>query len=167
MTSAKDYATCAAMLHFTAFMPVQVQEFAGGHGVLLRCRGIVTAQELAEANQLLLARPERLAQYYFGLVDHTHATDVEYKPQEIRLLAEEDMELAAIARPGWVVCVVSPQDLQFGFSRMWEFMAVSTKWETSAFHTAKEAEQWIRDAVRKKFAFELPAFDAPAKSVAG
>ena len=79
-------------------MPVELVPLIDGAGVLYACRGVVTARDLMSANERLLATPEQTARYRFGLVDFLDAESMDLTIGEIRIIAQQDARIAAIAR---------------------------------------------------------------------
>jgi hypothetical protein len=136
-------------------MPVELVSLHGGTGVLFACSGVVTARDLMNANERLLAAADQSARYKFGLVDLLGADSLDLSIDEIRLIAEQDTLIAAIAPKGTIVAVVAGKDLAFGLARMWEAFAGDTQWETKTFRSRSHAESWIRDRVKDKFGLDL------------
>jgi hypothetical protein len=51
--------------------------------------------------------------------------------------------------------VASPRDHGYGLARMWEALVEWVGWETMAFRSLTEAEDWIRRRVKEKFGIDL------------
>jgi len=115
----------------------------------------VTARDLMDANERLLAAAEETARYRFGLVDFLGADSLDLSIDEIRLIAEQDTLVAAIVPKGTIVAVVAGKDLAFGLARMWEAFAGDTEWETKTFRSRSHAQSWIRERVKDKFGLDL------------
>ncbi|HEY6304340.1 MAG TPA: hypothetical protein VIX14_14890 [Terriglobales bacterium] len=88
------------------------------------------------------------------LIDATEAT-LEISAAEIRTIRKQDDRLAAVL-PALVTAVVVPSDCGFGMARMWEILTERPGWSARAFRSRPEAEVWLRDEVRRKFALESP-----------
>jgi hypothetical protein len=136
-------------------MPVRVEEIADGKGLIYRCEGVVTGNDQIDANEMMLAHPDRLRGRLFGIVDHTHATATEYTPLELANIAAQDFRIAKFVVPGFMVAIVAPEAPTQGFSQMWETLASATGWEIMTVRTYSEAEAWIKNRSTAKFGVEL------------
>ena len=138
-------------------MPVNLVELAERRGIAKIGRDIVVGSDLRAALRLLL-HDDKLAQYLFGLADFSLADHVEFTTPDLRSFALLDNEIAKITRPGWLVAVVAPHDAIYGMARMWPAFADENGWETAVCRTRLDAETWVIERVRAKFAVELPSF---------
>ena len=125
-------------------MPIVLTEIENGIGVALTCSGIVTGQEMIEANMVLLSMGTRVRDWRFCVVDHTAVQSVDYSPEDVQITADLDHAIALNTRKGMLVAIVAPSDVQFGFAQMWRDLARRTGWETMVVRTREQAEEWIR-----------------------
>ena len=139
-------------------MPVRVLEVAGGTGLVFHCHGRVEGQDHIRANREVMADPGKLGTRYFCIIDHSGATEMSYDGSAVKHLVEQDKQLMKHLRPGFLVAVVAPGNLEFGFSRMWQSMAEVTGWEILVVRSRDEAERWVRLAAQRKFHVEIPGF---------
>ena len=140
-------------------MAVKASIVAQGAGIVYWCYGVATSRELMRANEAALANPEVLRGMCFGLVDQTDVTEFDYGTTELRLVAEQDRKVAEFVAQGFLVAVVAPTDVGFGYSRMWQSIAEVTGWETLVVRTRAEADAWIHKRAKQKFGLELPPFE--------
>lgn len=139
-------------------MPIQIHILQEGMGRLWVCRGVLSGKELIANNERILSGKQ-----YEGvrwvLIDETETT-MDISAEEIRTIRQQDDRLAAVL-PELITAVVSPYDVGFGMSRMWEILTERPGWSTHAFRSRPEAEAWLREEVRRKFAMELPEHLSP------
>ena len=139
-------------------MPVRVLEVAGGNGLVFHCYGRVEGQDHIRANREVMADLVALGTRYFCVVDHSSATEMIYDGSAVKQIVEQDKQMMAAMRPGFLVAVVAPGNLEFGFSRMWQSLAEITGWEILVVRSRDEAERWIRLSAQRKFHVDVPAF---------
>jgi hypothetical protein len=110
-------------------------------GVVLTLTGVITSQEIYEANTKILERlnssPYKYQLWLFQQVD-----DFMISTRELREAAMGDIEASKI-HPGIKVAIATDSSLAFGISRMYEVFAEDSQWETMVFHTIEEAQKWI------------------------
>ncbi len=141
-------------------MPVRVREIAGGKGLVYECYGRVEGEDHVRANRGVMADSKALGSRYFCIIDHSGATELAYDGTAVKQIVEQDKQMMSVIRPGFLIAVVAPGNLEFGFSRMWQSMAEITGWEILVVRSRDEAERWIRLAAQRKFHLELPPFRA-------
>jgi hypothetical protein len=134
-------------------MPIEGHILHNGMGRLWVCRGVLSGKDLIANNERILSS-KSYAGVRWLLIDETEAA-LEISAAEIRTIREQDDRLAAVL-PELVTAVVVPSDFGFGMARMWEILTERPGWSTRAFRSRAEAEAWLRDEVRRKFALELP-----------
>jgi hypothetical protein len=140
-------------------MPVRIVDIANGNGCAFICEGAVTGEELISANNHVLSTETRLQTWLFCIVDHTHATSTDYRSHEIQRMAAQDKRMSLITAKGFLVAVVSPKDVQFGLSRMWQILSESTGWEINVFRDRATAEAWLAERANMKFNVKISTFD--------
>jgi hypothetical protein len=137
-------------------MPITLREVGGGIGIVFDCQGVVTGQEMIQANKLLLSFGENVKKCLFGMIDQSNVTSVDFSVADLQAIAEQDKGISALARKGVVVAVVSPSNIQYGLSRMWEALVEETGWQTMVFRSKQDAEGWIKRKLREDFGIESP-----------
>ena len=135
-------------------MPITLRETRDEIGIVFDCEGVVTGQDMIQANKLLLSSPERVKKLLFGMIDQTNVTSVDFSVPDLETIAVQDKAIAAKARKGAVVAVVSPSNIQYGLARMWQALVDETGWDTMVFRSREEAEDWIKKELRENFGIE-------------
>ncbi len=134
-------------------MPIEVHILQDGMGRLWVRRGVLTGKELIAHNERILSSKSYQGVRWL-LIDDTETT-TEVSAAEIRTIKQQDDRLAAVL-PELVTANVVPYDAGFGMARMWETLTERPGWSVRAFRSRPEAEAWLREEVRRKFAMELP-----------
>jgi len=138
---------------YNPLMPIVAHILQDGMGRLWVCRGVLSGKELIANNERILSSKSYQGVRWL-LIDETETT-MDISPAEIRTIKRQDDRLAAVL-PELVTAIVVPYDLGFGMSRMWETLTERPGWSTRTFRSRPEAEAWLREEVRRKFAMELP-----------
>jgi hypothetical protein len=145
-------------------MPVRLTSVAQGQGLAYSAYGRATGPDFVQANERVMKMS--LGELVFAVVDHSGASEVDYDGTAVKRIVEQDKELMKILRPGFLVAVVAPRNLEYGFSRMWQQMAEITGWEIMVVRTREEADRWVRAATTRKFNLEIPPFAAELDAAA-
>jgi len=134
-------------------MPTEVHILDDGMGRLWVRRGVLTGKEIIARNERILSSKSYQGVRWL-LIDDTETT-MDISAAEVQIIRRQDDRLAAVL-PELVTAVVVPYDLGFGMARMWEMLTERPGWSVRAFRSRPEAEAWLREEVRRKFAMELP-----------
>ena len=134
-------------------MPIEIHILQGGAGRLWLGRGVLSGKELVANNERILSSKSHRGVRWV-LIDYT-GTTMDISAADIRTIKQQDDRIAAVL-PELVTAVVVPYDVAFGMARMWEILTERPGWSTRAFRSRPEAEAWLREEVRRKFAMELP-----------
>ena len=137
-------------------MPVRLATIAQGQGLVYSAYGRVTGPDFVAANEEALKLP--LGEIVFSVVDHSGASELYYDGNHIKRIVEQDKQLMQLVRPGLLVAVIAPTNLEFGLSRMWQQMAAITGWEILVVRTRDEADRWVRATAARNFSVEVPPF---------
>jgi hypothetical protein len=134
-------------------MPIEVHILQDGMGRLWVRRGVLTGKEIIANNERILNSKSYQGVRWL-LIDDTETT-LDVSAAEVRIIKQQDDRIAAVL-PELVTAIVVPYDLGFGMARMWEMLTERPGWSVRAFRSRPEAEAWLREEVRRKFAMELP-----------
>ena len=134
-------------------MPTEVHILDDGMGRLWVRRGVLTGKEIIARNERILSSKSYQGVRWL-LIDDTETT-MDISAAEVQIIRRQDDRLAAVL-PELVTAVVVPYDLGFGMARMWEMLTERPGWSVRAFRSRPEAEAWLREEVRRRFAMELP-----------
>lgn len=124
-------------------MPVDIIYNDDG-GIILTGRGKMTGEELVKANDAIYATEEKIKCITYQLCDFTDIELIDFDPEAVRALAEQD-KLAARINPDMVVVIVAKKDSMFGFSRMWQTYTEEFLGDAQVFRTVVEAKAWLRE----------------------
>jgi hypothetical protein len=128
-------------------VPIDFEVLDDGTGLILICRGTLTGKDKIDTNERLLASPEILKHLKYFLIDSESAA-VDMSTSDLRLIAEQDRRIAAIAPPGLAVAIIASRDADFGMARMWQVFVEETDWDTMVCRSFKEAESWLREKLK-------------------
>lgn len=124
-------------------MPIDVNFIDDGLGVEFISSGVVTGEQVIEANKSVYT-PENLSRLTYKIVDRTECTDYRVTAGEVEAIALQDREAAKV-NPHVIVVLVSPTPVQFGVSRMWEAHVQGTGWRTGVFKDRESADAWLSE----------------------
>ena len=128
-------------------MPIQINILDDGEGIEFIASGIVTGEEIIEANRKIYTREKPLRMKY-EIIDRTHCTEYRVSSEEVQILADQ-LRMAAKINPNYLIAVVSTTDLQYGVTRMWQAYVDDLDIKTKAFRDRKSAEQWIQEELKQ------------------
>ena len=137
-------------------MSVKLKNLDAGLGVVFTCKGIVTGQEIIQANKNILSFKETIKISKYCIIDYSETTEYDVSTSEIEIIAAQDREMSRHL-PDYIVAIVAKRNLEFGVSRMWEAVAQmhGLQWETMVFNDRNDAEKWIKNKVLEKYGIEL------------
>ena len=127
-------------------MPVKIVYTNDNIGVVLHHEGIVTGEELLDAiSKTLKGRRFPNLKYWIG--DRTNCD--EFLPdtdcfQKIAIL----MKSESSRNPGMLVALVSPKDIEFGMSRMYQVFEDESLFKTEVFRDKNSADKWIKQELK-------------------
>jgi len=133
-------------------MPVRIRFTDNGLGVIMTGSGIVTGEEILNANKDAYARATEPLIYQ--LFEGDKITGLSVSTNDLRAAADQDIA-ASKRMPNTIVAVHASDDLPFGLARMWDAFVQETGWKTNVFRTRSEAEAWLKEEVRAKLGVEL------------
>lgn len=109
-----------------------------------RCRGAVDGSTLVARNREALADP-RFADVRGQLCDMERVEAFDISRGQIRTIVELDLRASTLAPRCSKVAIAAPDDLIFGFARMYELILDGRVpgWEVGVFHTRAEAATWL------------------------
>jgi hypothetical protein len=123
-------------------MPVEIKYIGHGYGVELNGTGIVTGEEIYEANKVIYSGGTPLKQKY-QIADYDNAEHLDISHEDIVRLARQDIEVSKTS-PNIIFAIVGEKDITFGLARMWEAYAFQSNFETKVFRNRKKAVSWIK-----------------------
>jgi len=123
-------------------MPVTIEYAQDGIGVVLYHKGVVTGEELYEAISKVYG-DSRYPTLRYWIADRSDCT--QFLPgydwqQKIICLNKQE----SLRNPGMLIALVSPKDLEFGMSRMFQVLSEGDQFKKEVFRNREKAEKWIR-----------------------
>lgn len=98
-------------------MPIEIQYFDQGKGVLWKASGTLTGEDLLAANKEMFSRDVSAEPYHYGFFDSSDVADVKIVSEIMRQNAREDV-LESRRMPKFVYAIYAANDVAFGFARM-------------------------------------------------
>jgi hypothetical protein len=124
-------------------MPVRVEYAKDGTGVVLYHEGVVTGEELYAAISQVY-QDNRYPDLKFWIGDRTDCTQFlagyDWQQKIVGLNRKESSR-----NPGMLLALVSPKDLAFGMSRMFQAISEGDLFKTEVFRDRDSAEKWIKE----------------------
>jgi hypothetical protein len=126
-------------------MPVEIKYFNDGYGIELFGKGVVTGQEIYDANIIVYSGDTLLKQKY-QIINFANVEKLDVSQEEAVRLANQDIE-ASRTNPNIVIAVVAALNHAFGLGRMWEAHVNKSDFETMVFRRREEAVAWINKKI--------------------
>ena len=126
-------------------MTIQVNYLENGIGIELIASGIVTGEEVIEAQKEIYNEEDFKKQRY-KIVDRTDCTKYQVYPEEIEKIAEMDDKASRI-NPNLIIAVISTTSLQYGMTRMWQAYLKNNVFITKNFSDRISADNWIKSFI--------------------
>lgn len=131
-------------------MAVKIEYMADGIGIVLFHEGIVTGEELITAISRVY-EDNRYPQLKYWIGDRSQCTEFLPDTKTMEQIAKQNMVESA-RNPGMLLALVSPTDLQYGMSRMLQFLADGCLFRTKIFRDRASAQKWIQKELRSRAA---------------
>lgn len=129
-------------------MPIQINILQNGIGIEFCSLGIVTGKEIIEANKKIYTR-EYLLPLKYKIIDRSKCTDYRVTAEEMKVIANQDLEASKINRNITIV-LVSQNDLQYGMTRMWQMLTEDTGFQSEIFGDRESANEYINERFNKE-----------------
>jgi len=124
-------------------MPVRVEYTKDEMGVVLYHEGVVTGEELYISISSVF-QDSRYPRMKYWIGDRSDCTqflpDYEWQKKIVGLNSKESSR-----NPGMLLALVSPKDLTFGMSRMFQTISEGDLFKTEVFRDRDSAEKWIKE----------------------
>ena len=115
-------------------------------GTVTEFIGVLNDEILIQVTRERYASEERNRKLKYILNDYTQCTEINISSEIIRTVAQMAINVAAYNQQV-VIAGVMPTDLEFGLGRMWQVYAEKTGWESRAFRSRSDAEEWIQNTM--------------------
>jgi len=124
-------------------MPVKINILQDGMGIEFISSGIVTGNEIIEANKKVYTQ-ERLLQLRYKIIDRSTCTEYRVSTDEIKIIANQDIEASKINK-NITILLVSSTSLQYGMTRMWQVLSEDTRFKSVIFRDRQSINVYIKD----------------------
>jgi hypothetical protein len=128
-------------------MTIQINYIDNGAGIEIVASGIITGADIIEAHKEIY-NEENLNKQKYQIIDRTKCEQYNVSPVEVQQIADID-KAASKSNPNIIIAIISPTDLQFGMSRMWEMYVEESRFLTEIFRDRKSADAWIEKQLKK------------------
>ncbi|MFW2371958.1 MAG: hypothetical protein ACN4GM_02475 [Gammaproteobacteria bacterium] len=126
-------------------MPVRIEYTKDKIGVVLHHEGVVSGEELINSVSKVYS-DERYLNLRYWIGDRTSCTEFLPDTRSLKIIAELSKQESS-RNPGILLALVAPNDLEFGMSRMFEFLAGESLFITKVFRARSTADKWIRQGL--------------------
>ncbi|MDJ0847261.1 MAG: hypothetical protein QNK04_02660 [Myxococcota bacterium] len=130
-------------------MGIEVRLTADGIGAVYRSFGLLTGQDLLDADARLREEIRRNPEIRYLLVDHSEVPAEKIESEAIHRVAADASKALELVREG-VVAVVAPNEILFGLSRMWEILVEQPRLTTRVTRTRAEALAWLEEELGRR-----------------
>ncbi len=118
-------------------------------GVVYKTSGLLTGQDLLDADQRLREELRVNPDIRYLLVDNSAVSEEQVETRSLMALADRiDDELASVVEG--LVAIVAPNEVLFGLSRMWATLADRPDDTTNIARTLDEATAWLASELAKR-----------------
>jgi len=125
-------------------MPVEVSTTRDGIGVVYKSSGVLTGEELLEANEILNREIQVNPGFRYLLVDHGEVPEEAVDTASLKELARQTEDTLE-ELPVGLVAIIAPSDILYGLSRMWIAMATHPKLLTTLTRTREDSIAWLEE----------------------
>lgn len=127
-------------------MTVEVKYYDTGTGAAFKASGVLTGDELLEANERVLSRAIAEKSLRYAFFDCNDLTGVSISDAQLRRVAEQGVRASKIMGNPIVVAIYAKDDIPFALSRMWMVYVEAAGWQTNVFRKKPEAIDWLKES---------------------
>jgi len=130
-------------------MGIRVSSTADGIGAVYTSYGVLTGQDLLEADVRLRALIEANPAFRYLLIDHSAITEEKIDTESLKAIAVRTEDNVRTIPEG-LVAIVAPSDVLFGLSRLWAMRAEHPKLVTEITRTKETAIAWLEQQLTER-----------------
>ncbi len=135
-------------------MPITITDTDGGLGNIITGGAIISENEFLDTFKAHLTQDgEKFKQYRYSLSDYTNTIKLELSNKSLEIIAEY-CQWASMTNPEAIVAFVADQEMVYRLAKIYEILTQHSKWEQQVFTNRKDAEAWIKQRVKEKYAIE-------------
>jgi len=128
-------------------MTIQINYLDNGIGIEIIASETVTGEEVIEAHKEIY-NEENLKKQKYQIIDRSHCKEYDVSTADVQKIAEID-NAASKSNPNIIIALISPTEIQFGMSRMWQSYVEESRFLTHVFRDRKSACEWIDKLIKK------------------
>ena len=130
-------------------MGIRVSTTADGIGVMYTSWGVLTGDELIEADQRVADVIKRNPGIRYLFVDHGAEPSPDIDTRALKQVASHIGERLEPLEEG-LIAVAAPSDILFGLSRMWETLTEHERLTTRITRTRADALEWLEEQLSRR-----------------
>lgn len=130
-------------------MTIEVRYLDNRRGAIMVCSGRLKGSEFISASREIFARDSVAEPLLYILMDGDEASSVDVTADDIRDIAEIDVE-ASRTLPNVLVAVFAQDALAFGLARIWQAYVSESGWTAAIFRNRASAVAWLKREVAKR-----------------
>jgi len=122
-------------------MPIEIKYIENNSGVILDYSGYVSGDELVSVvNEIF--NNDNFTSLKYWIADRTNCTKYDVETHHAKAIAALT-EMHYLKNPNMLLALVSPKNIEFGMSRMYQILSDDKGFKTMVFHSRSEANEWI------------------------
>ena len=122
-------------------MPIEINYIENNNGVILDYSGDVTGDELISVVMKIFDN-DNFTSLKYWISDRSNCTKYDVGTSHANTIASLT-EINYLKNPNLLVALVSPTDVEYGMSRMYQILSEDEGFNTMVFHNRSEADEWI------------------------
>lgn len=122
-------------------MPIKVNYVENNCGVILDYSGEVTGNELVSVVTEVFDN-DNFTSLKYWIADRTNCLEYDVDASHARTIAFIT-EINYLRNPNMLLALISPKDVEFGMSRMYQTFSGDRGFNTLVCHNRSEADEWI------------------------
>ncbi|HUK61360.1 MAG TPA: hypothetical protein VLV50_19165 [Stellaceae bacterium] len=130
-------------------MPIRIEYSDAGRGVTLIGEGVVTADDLLNANKEIYSRDLAAEPYDYGLFDSSGITAMPVSTDGMEALANRVMAVSGKMHD-FTIAIFANSDAVSTYGQIWQFLTGKSGWRSQIFRSRADAIAWLKDEVTKK-----------------
>lgn len=136
-------------MRYPGQVAIEVSLTLDGIGAVYTSSGVLTGQDLLDADARVREEARRNPGFRYVFVDHSAIPEEKIDTESLQVLAERTSETLELI-PAGMVAIAAPSDVLFGLSRMWETQAEQPGLVTFVARTRDEAVAWLKEKLSQR-----------------
>lgn len=124
-------------------MPISIS-YDPPDGVRVIGEGIVSGEDLLEANAQMYSSPQEIMSCNFQIIDFTNVNTLNLSNDEVEKLIAQDGEASKL-NPNLKIAVVAKEDNIYSIMQMWQSFTVHEAYKSAVFRKLEDACKWVKE----------------------